>query len=151
MRIGVARSHVVQAPTHRILEIAVAEQPLRRVVEHQVFDRPADDDEPRRVAEQLEVALIPGHEPQLGVDDAHTLRQMFQRGTQQLAVELNDLRCLVEKPDDLFELHVPPPKHRGHHQARARCAKRARQQVLRKAQQLGVGALVGLERGTIGA
>ena len=114
-----AGPHMLETASERRFDISGAKQSPRGVEAQQLFDRTADDDHSRRIVEELEIAHVPRDEAQLGVDDADPLRQMLERRTQQLAVELDDVRCFVEQPHDFLELHVATAQHRCHDKTRA--------------------------------
>lgn len=67
-----------QAALYGLLHIALAQQAAPGVVAYQGLDGLADMHQLWRVAEQLHIARVPGHQPQLRVHHHHALRQMLQ-------------------------------------------------------------------------
>jgi hypothetical protein len=62
----------------RRLHIALAQQAAPGVVAYQGLDGLAHMHQLGRVAEQLHIARVPGHQPQLRVHHHHALRQVLQ-------------------------------------------------------------------------
>lgn len=146
VHVVIAAAHVIEPARDRFVRgFSAAEQPALGVVAHHLFDRPAHRDQFGRVLEQIEIALVPGHQAQVGVDHRNALREMFERRAHELAVELDDMRGLVEQAHHVFDLHVASAQRRSEHQARGRATDRAREQVLDVARLRGLDARIELQ------
>nr|GFD03738.1 hypothetical protein [Tanacetum cinerariifolium] len=73
------------------LGFAGSEQAAFGVVANDVRDGPADADQPVRVVEQLQIAVVPGHQLKRLVHHADALRDVLDGALQQGPVELQDL------------------------------------------------------------
>ena len=143
------RSEVCADPracTRDACECALPDHPGRTnrdcVVADQLFDGFAGEHEARRIFEEIQVALIPRHQPHFGVHDADSLRQIVHHGFEQLTIAQLP-RGFVEQGDDFRELDSGATQRAGEHQARRGRAERARQIALQRLQQCEVGALRG--------
>ncbi|MCY1418752.1 hypothetical protein D9M71_343210 [compost metagenome] len=101
-----ALAHPVQALGHVDVRVALAAQAAFGVVADDVGDRPADADQALGVLEQFQIAAVPGHQAQRLVDHADALGNVLDRPLQQRAVELQNLRGLVDDAHDVLDLHV---------------------------------------------
>ena len=142
VRVGFACAHVRQSALDGRVDVLGANPAARGVVADEVFDVTADGDHARWIVEQLLVALIPCDQAEIGVDDAHALRQVLEGRAQQFAIELDRVRGFVEKAHHVFRLHVAPTQGRAQHQARAGRAQHACQQMLNVACKIGTGVIV---------
>lgn len=124
------------------VRIAGPAQAAIGVVADDVGDRPADVDQPVRVLEQLQVAVVPGHQAQRLVDHADALGDVLDRALQQGAVELQHLGGFVGDPHHVLHLHLAPFDGGLHHRPRRGRAEDPGEQALGVRDPLVVGGLV---------
>ncbi len=120
-------------------------QPTFGVVANDVGNRPADANQAFGVIEQLEVAAIPGHQPQGLIHHTDALGNVFDGPLQQRTVELQDFGRFVGDAYDVFQLHVAPFNSSLDHGAGRGSAEHASQQPLGVRDPLSVGIQTGVE------
>ena len=74
VRIGVSGAHVRKTPAQRGFDVFGSQQSPRCVEAQQLFDRAPYRHHPRRIAEELQITLVPRDQAQFAVDNAHALR-----------------------------------------------------------------------------
>jgi hypothetical protein len=94
-RWGVPLRRWARASLDGVLHRAGPQQPPACVVAQQVGDGAAHLHQVGRKAEQLHIARVPGHQPEVGVDDDHPLGQVLQAAREARVRLLGGLlRCL---------------------------------------------------------
>ena len=78
MQMRFAAAQMLQAALNGRLVFMLAQQTAFGVVANQRFDGQAHAHQLGRVAKQLDVAGVPGHQVQIGINHHHALRQMLQ-------------------------------------------------------------------------
>lgn len=140
---GAATLHEGDPPRHLGLDVSLTAQPLSGVVADDLLDGTAHLNETGGIGEQLDVASVPGHQPELPVHHGDPLPHVFDCPLQQAAVEAEHVGGLVHYGGDLLELHVASLQGRGQHQAGGRGTEYPRQQSLRVGDELGGGLHLG--------
>ena len=101
-----AGAHVGEAPLQRALEVALRRQALQRPA-REIGDRASDLQQLVREAEQLHVAPVPRHQPQLRIDHADALAHVLQRRLEHALVEAQVGRGLADDRGDGVEVRRP--------------------------------------------
>ena len=78
VQVRFAAAQVLQAPLNRFFTPGFAEQATAGVVANQGLNRLADPHQLGRIAKQLHITRIPGHQAQLGINHHHALGQVLQ-------------------------------------------------------------------------
>ncbi len=143
--VGAALAHPVQALGHMGIGVARAAQAALGVVADNVGDRPADVDQPVRILEEFEIAMVPGHQAQRLVDHADALGDVFDRALQQRSVELQHLGGLADDTHDVVDLHVAAFQRGLDHRTGGGRAEHAGEQALGMRDPLAVGLQFGRE------
>ena len=97
VRVGMGRAQVIDTPLYQRLGFSRAEHAAVRVVADQIGNRPAGADVPGRVAEQVDVGAVPGHQAQVAIHHADPGTEMVERGLQQFAIERGHPRGLLDE------------------------------------------------------
>ncbi|PBJ16724.1 hypothetical protein BSG18_57250 [Pseudomonas ogarae] len=138
---GAALAHPVQASGDVDFRFARPAEATFGVVANDIGNGPADTDQAVRILEQLQVATVPGHQPEGLVDHADALADVLDGALQQRAVELQHFRRFVCDPDDVFELHLPTFNGGFYHSPCRRRPEYTGQQALGVGDPFAVGVL----------
>ncbi len=139
--VGRRAGEVADALGHVRLGIARSPFAAAGVPADQLGHRAAHAHHALGIAEQLEVAAVPRHQAQLGIDHRDALGHVLQGRLQQLAVEAQLLRGLVQHGGDLVHLHAGAAQRGGQHQACRGRADRAGERAFDVQRELAIGGI----------
>ena len=103
---------MVQAALHMRFHLAGAAITPFRIVADEIGNRPPHFHQPRRIVEQIEIALVPGHQPQAPVDHGDARIDRLQCCFQQLPGKLQRLARTIEQLHHLAHTKAGA-RHRG--------------------------------------
>ncbi|MNO72306.1 hypothetical protein D3C76_632490 [compost metagenome] len=140
-----ALAHPEQPLGHVQVRVAGAAEAAFGVEADDVGDRPTDLDQPFRILEQLQVAVVPGHQAQRLVDHADALGDVLDGALQQRAVELQHLGGFVGDLHHVLHLHLAAFDGGLHHRAGGGGAEHAGEQAFGVGDPFDGGVLRGHE------
>ncbi len=109
------------------------------VPQDQFVDRPADVQHAVGITEHVLIAAVPCDQPHVGIDHAHALADVLQRGRQHLTVEAQLLAGFVEQRHHFAQFHAGAAQRAGQREPR-RCRADGRcQQAFGELHQRAVG------------
>ena len=136
---GVAIAQQLHPLVHVGIQIITGVKPPLSVITVDLLDRPPQPNQTIGIIEQLHIGLIPCHHLHVPVDHTDTLTDGLDGGTQQLMVELDQLRGFIHHPHDIIMAAVLFAQQRAHHDSGCRRAHGAGQQALHIAHQVQRG------------
>ena len=94
--VGGAVTQVFHPLLHMLFHIPGATLAAAGVVAHQLRHRPAHINHLGRIMKQLQVAAIPGHQIEVGINHGNALVDIVDAALQQAAAELVNIRGLLQ-------------------------------------------------------